>query len=222
MTTILGKVYDHRRSDSWSANLRKKRLSLFKSLIAPLPQPLKILDVGGTEGFWQQAGFLEQEGNIKITAININPIQVKVNHPNFKFIAGDARDMKQFENNEFDVVFSNSVIEHVGNYNDQLRMANEIMRIGKKYFVQTPNLYFPIEPHYVFPLFQFLPLELKAWLLTHFDMGWHKKTSDKEHAKEKANSIRLLTKKEMLALFPDSKLFEEKVFGLTKSFIVYG
>lgn len=55
--------------------------------------------------------------------------------------------MKQFQDNEFDAVFSNSVIEHVGDYEAQRQMANEIMRVGKRYFVQTPNFYFPIEPH---------------------------------------------------------------------------
>lgn len=222
MTAILGKIYDHQRSDSLAANLRKKRLALFRELMTSIPQPLKILDVGGRERFWQSAGFLDREmRNIKITLININPREAQATHPNVKSVVGDARKMK-FEDNEFDVVFSNSVIEHVGNYNAQLQMAQEVMRVGKRYFVQTPNLYFPIEPHFVFPCFQFLPLKLRAWLMSHFDLGWHKRIVDKQEAMELVSSVRLLRKKEVLALFPNANLFEEKFFGLTKSFTVYG
>lgn len=216
----LGRFYDHRRPDSWTAKIRKERFALFKSLIASISGPIKILDVGGKQGFWQLTDFLVQD--VEITLINIDPAVLnEINHPKIKSIVGDARAMSQFKDNEFDVVFSNSVIEHVGNYNDQLQMASEVRRVGKRYFVQTPNLYFPIEPHFVFPLFQFLPLELRAWLLTHFDLGWAKKRTDKQRAKEVVSSIKLLRKKEVIALFPNANLFEEKLFGLTKSFIMY-
>ena len=173
--------------------------------------------------FWQHAGFLEREvRDVEIIVMNINPIEVEVSNPKLKGIVGDARNMQQFENKEFDIVFSNSVIEHVGSYDEQLQMANEVMRVGKRYFVQTPNLYFPIEPHFVFPLFQFLPLELRVWLITRFNLGWKKKLTDKQRAKEIVSSIRLLSKKEVMALFPNANIYEEKLFGLTKSFTAYG
>lgn len=223
MTTILGKIYDNSRSDSLAANLRKKRLTLFKTLIASTPHPMKILDVGGRGMFWQHAGFLDREvRDVEIIVMNINPIEVEVSNPKLKGVVGDARNMQQFENKEFDIVFSNSVIEHVGSYDEQLQMANEVMRVGKRYFVQTPNLYFPIEPHFVFPLFQFLPLDLRVWLITHFNLGWKKKVTDKQRAKEIVSSIRLLSKKEVIALFPNANIYEEKLFGLTKSFTAYG
>lgn len=222
MSTVLRRVYDHGRQDSLASKLRKKRFDLFESLISSLPGSLKILDVGGTPMFWQQASLLEQkERNIEITLININAGKNKINHPRIQRLVGDARNMKQFKDNEFDIVFSNSVIEHLGDYKSQIQMANEIMRVGKRYFVQTPNLYFPIEPHFVFPLFQFLPLDLRAWLINHFDLGWMKKINDKQKAMREVASIRLLKKEEMIALFPNASFFEEKLLGLTKSFVVY-
>ncbi|MEH2169146.1 MAG: class I SAM-dependent methyltransferase [Nostoc sp.] len=130
--------------------------------------------------------------------------------------------MENFQSNEFDIVFSNSVIEHVGDYDRQCQMANEVMRVGKGYFVQTPNLFFPIEPHFVFPLFQFMPINLRVWLLTNFALGWYDKVTDKQLATRIATSIKLLNKRKFLNLFPGAKLYEEKFFGLTKSFIVYG
>jgi len=222
MNQILEKIYDHRLSDSWATKLREKRLSLFKSLITSVSTPLKILDIGGRQAFWENAAFLNQElKGLEITLLNLDPEQVKVNHPNFKGVVGTATNMKQFADNSFDVVFSNSVIEHVGGYNAQCKMANEVMRVGKRYFVQTPNLYFPIESHFVFPFFQFLPISFRVWLLTHFDLGWMKKVTDKQEARKYVTSIRLLKKQELINLFPNALLYEEKLFGLTKSLIVY-
>ena len=100
-------------------------------------------------------------------------------------------------------------------------MANEIKRVGKKYFVQTPNLYFPIEPHFLFPLFQFLSIDIKVWLLRNFSMGWYPKISDKQEAIDLATNTKLLSKKKLQNLFPNSNLYAEQVFGLSKSFVVY-
>jgi Methyltransferase domain len=222
MMQVLGKIYDHRRSDSWATSLRKQRLNLFKSLVTTLPTPIKMLDVGGSVSFWESTDFLSEEfKDIKITVLNTNIPKFRAAHPSIKQVIGDARNREQFQVQEFDVVFSNSVIEHVGNYHEQRRMANEVMRVGKRYFVQTPNLYFPIEPHFIFPFFQFLPVDIRVGLLTHFQLGWHTKVSNKQKALDIVNQIRLLGKKEITALFPGARLYEEKILGLTKSLIVY-
>jgi hypothetical protein len=129
--------------------------------------------------------------------------------------------MEQFGQSEFDVVFSNSVIEHVGTYPDQMRMADEVRRVGKRYFIQTPNRFFPIEPHFLLPFFQFLPLELRAQLLSRFDLGWMQKTPDLEAARETVDSIRLLSRADLQTLFPEASLYAERFLGLTKSFVAY-
>lgn len=90
--------------------------------------------------------------------------------------------MSLFRNEEFDVVFSNSVIEHLGEYPQQRRMADEVRRAGKRYFLQTPNRYFPLEPHFFFPFFQFLPVSVRVWLLSRFHLGWHKRGLDRRTA----------------------------------------
>ncbi|MFQ4142089.1 methyltransferase domain-containing protein [Chlorogloeopsis sp. ULAP02] len=219
LSQVIEKIYDNRRSDSLASDLRRKRFALFNSLIKSTRTPLKILDVGGRPSFWENTGLFNQESlELEITLLNIE----QINHPKFKCVVGDARKMYQFKDLEFDIVFSNSVIEHVGDYNEQLQMANEVKRVGKKYFIQTPNLYFPIEPHFVFPFFQFLPIVVRVWLLTHFNLGWRKKTPDKQQALSSVTSIKLLSKQKLMNLFPEGKLYEEKFGYLTKSFIVYG
>jgi len=92
------------------------------------------------------------DDQVFITLVNLEPENASL--PNTTSIAGDARKIEA-EDSRVDVVFSNSVIEHVGANQDQMQMAQEVRRVGKRYFIQTPNKYFPLEPHFLFPLFQF-------------------------------------------------------------------
>lgn len=209
---------DHTREGSAATRLRRKRFGLFKSLLDGLPRPIYILDVGGTEGFWEMMGFLPSE-EVEITLLNVIPIQVA--HPHFRAAVGDARDMSQFTDGQFDVVFSNSVIEHVGMLADQRKMASEIRRVGARYFVQTPNWWFPMEPHFLIPFFHWLPVCARVWLLTHASLGRMPKMRDKDGASAMVRGIHLLTKRRLKHLFPEGVLYKEKLFGLVKSFVVY-
>ncbi len=215
---LFKRIADIREVDSLATRLRRKRVSLFLELLSSLPRPLRVLDVGGTQSFWRMMGFAGGD-QIEITLINTTPAtEVPTN---FQNIVGDARAMTCFENQEFDVVFSNSVIEHVGTFEDQQKMANEIRRVGQRFFVQTPNKYFPLEPHFFFPGFQFLPLPLRIWLVRNFNLGWFEKGYPYEVVKKAIEDIRLLSRKEVAQLFPGANLYEERVAGLTVSFIVY-
>jgi hypothetical protein len=214
---IFNKVANFSRPDSLSAKLREKRFSFFLSLLSQLEYPIIILDVGGTEAFWKMMNLSKVEG-IKITLLNTDDSVVA--DPLFTYVKGDARDLK-FPDKSFDVVFSNSVIEHVGGFVDQYKMAQEVRRVGKRYFIQTPNKNFPIEPHFVFPFFQFLPKEIRVWLLMNFKLGWFSRQSSPSHARSIVDSIFLLNKDEFLSFFPGCKLYQEKIAGITKSFIAY-
>lgn len=220
---------DENQNNSLATRLRKKRFCLFKSFVEEnykkaQPSCLKIIDVGGTPVIWQNnLSVLETalpDTNFEVTVVNIK--KFKTTRANIKSLLVDAKDMRQFRDKEFDIVFSNSLLEHVGDRHAQLLVAKEMLRVGKRYFVQTPNFYFPIEPHFLFPFFQFLPQQLKVWLVTNFALGWRKKLSDCQSATKLVNSVKLLRKNQLLELFPGTNLFAEKFMGLTKSFIVYG
>lgn len=206
---------DNRNQNSLATKMRKKRTAFFEELLAPLEKPIRILDVGGTEQFWKM--FAESDDKL-ITLLNLEAASVSLS--NCVSVEGDACHL-DFTDGSFDVVFSNSVIEHVGGYEDQAQMAKEACRVGKRYFVQTPNKYFPIEPHFVFPFYQFLPFSLRVWLLQNFNLGWFQKTPSKFDAEQIVSSIRLIDKREFSRLFPEAKIYEEKIFGLTKSFVAY-
>ena len=214
---LFEKIADNRNVKSLAARLRQKRFIFFLSLLSNINYPINILDVGGVEQFWQVMGYNNME-NVQITLLNID--RALVSGANFKSVQGDALDMK-FPDESFDVVFSNSVIEHVGDMENQHQVVKEINRVAKRYFVQTPNKNFFIEPHFFFPFFQFLPIKLRIWLVMNFNLGWFNREVSPVKARELVESITLLTKKEFLALFPESKLYEEKIFGMTKSFIAY-
>jgi hypothetical protein len=111
---------------------------------------------------WRQSGY---EG--PLVCLNLEtPERYKIFGQlpgNCRYVQGDARSL-ELPDQSFDIVFSNSVIEHVGTWEDQHAFARETARVGKRYWIQTPNKHFPIEPHMNFPYFQFLPRALQERL----------------------------------------------------------
>lgn len=210
---------DNSSGTSLATRMRRARFALFLSLLERLDGHVEILDIGGTQEFWtlMTGG---DPGDVRVTLLNIE--HQPVSSSKFVSAVGDARAMPQFADNSFDVVFSNSVIEHVGDYRDQQRMANEVMRVGKRFFVQTPNKRFPLEPHFLVPFFQYMPGEMRAQLLHRFDIGWYKRIPSLERARDEVNSIQLLTRGRFSALFPGASIHAEKLFGLSKSFVAFG
>jgi len=215
---MLTKLFDNSQPASLSNRFRRKRTGVFLKMISDLPKPVKILDAGGTELYWQMMGLAGKE-EFQFTLVNTE--RINTTFPNFRFVEADSRNLSMFSDKEFDIVFSNSVIEHVGGFEEQKKMANEIMRAGKMYFVQTPNYYFPFEPHFMFPFFQFLPVSLKIFLVSKFNMGWYKKSTSKKEAEIIVKSINLLKKKELMRLFPGSGIIKERFLFLVKSYIIY-
>ncbi len=201
-------------TNSLSNKFRRKRFYLFNQLIEKHKSPVKIIDLGGTQEFWENMGLVSN--NIDVTILNIDNITVR--YPNFKFIQMDVRNLNVFKDKEFDIVFSNSLIEHIGNFVEKKQIAEEILRIGKSFFIQTPNYYFPLEPHFLVPFFQFFPLKIKVFLLRHFNLGWYSKL-DKKEAEKIVKETNLLRYKNVKLLFPDAVIIKEKYLGFTKSFI---
>ena len=179
---------------------------------------IKILDIGGTEDYWNSMG-LNLGNNIEIVLLNLYKIEVK--GAGFSSIKGDACNLEAMADKTYDLVFSNSVIEHLFSIENQQKMASEVMRVGKNYYIQTPNKFFPIEPHWVFPFFQFLPFDLKVFLTQNFNLGHIPKAKTKQEAIDLVNEVNLLSKKELENLFSESKLYIEKFMGFHKSYAAY-
>ena len=205
--------------DSVSYRLRKKRFEFFSEFCSKLKKPVKILDLGGSDYHWRNSRFRDNK-NFHITIVNTELQNIK-DISNMSFIKKDVRDLDYFDDIEFDLVYSNSLFEHINNFEEQKKLAGEIQRIGKHYFIQTPNYYFPLEPHFLFPFFQFMPESIRTKLIMKYDLGWFKKQVDESKARELASSVRLLRKSELKKMFPGGKIFTEKYLLLNKSFIIY-
>ena len=118
------------------------------------------------------------------------------------------------------MVFSNSVIEHLGGHERRLRFADVVHRLADAYWVQTPYRFFPIEPHWVFPGMQFLPTVAQVAVARRWPLA-HSREADRVRATKQVLWTELLDRTQMRHYFPDAKLRAERVFGLTKSLIAY-
>jgi ubiquinone/menaquinone biosynthesis C-methylase UbiE len=154
--------------------------------------PGRLLDVGGGTGMNGEFVRLYQRFD-SVTVANLSQPGNDTNGSyNLRIVRADGRSLP-FADKSFDWVFSNAVIEHVGNWEDQQQFAAEIRRVASRgYFITTPNLYFPIEPHALLPLYQFYPERFKPFALR-FSPGYMKE----------AEHIELLTKKKLQVLFPE-------------------
>ncbi|REG82503.1 class I SAM-dependent methyltransferase [Algoriphagus antarcticus] len=213
------KFLDPAYKGSINQSFREKRFNFFLDLLKRVDNqpPIRILDIGGTEIYWERMKF--SNTNVHITLLNLDKIEVT--REGFTSVKGDACDLSEFRDNQFDIVFSNSVIEHLFTFENQRKMANEVRRVGKYYYVQTPNYYFPLEPHWLFPFFQFLPFNTRVYLTNNFNLGNYSKSQTKDAAIQRVEEVKLLTEKQMKDLFPHGKLYRENLMGLTKSLSMY-
>ena len=216
MSSLFNFLASSDNPNSLGYKFRIKRLQEFEKMFFSRfsgLEKIEILDVGGTSYFWKNSTLLSHPG-LRITLLNLH--LVETTHPSIHAVQGDASDMREFETGSFDLVFSNSVIEHLYTLELQQKMASEILRVGKSYFIQTPNVYFPIEAHYALPFAQYYPKAFLHFILTQTKFSRLKKWSPAE-ASQYIAEIRLLNAQEMKALFPGASLLKEKVLGLTKS-----
>ena len=207
--------YDNPKS--FGNRMRNCRFKLLKDHLKRYNgNPVKILDVGGTQSFWENRGYADKP-EVEITLLNI--YHEPSDYGNIKSTVGTGADLSRFKDREFDLAFSNSVIEHLESWEDKVSMAREIRRVGKSYHVQTPNKYFPMECHFLIPFFQFLPYRLKYFLLTRTKLSKGTVLGRREAIK-KINEIHMLSKRDLRKLFPDNKLTFEKFLGFNKSLII--
>lgn len=222
---ILSHYINYESADSFAFRLRKKRAERIKELIELYWRgngSVKILDIGGSEIYWKILSYeFLMDKNVKITILNL-PAKVPLpdNNQVFSFVTGDGCDLSCYKDNEFDISHSNSVLEHVGNEFRVKKFVSESKRVGKTCYLQTPNFWFPIEPHFLVPFFQFLPLTIKARLLTIFNLGQFERIRSFNQAYVLVSSIKLLTARNLHELFPKAAFFRERFFFMTKSFMI--
>lgn len=185
-----------RLADSISLRSRERKLRLFLEELHPTSETT-VLDVGADElGFGEGDGcgtlnFFEEHyaWPQRITALGLHDgAGFRSRYPDIPYVQGDACALP-FDDASFDVVFSNAVIEHVGNRDRQRAFVSEAIRVGRRVFITTPNRRFPIEVHTRLPFVHWLP-----------DAFSH--PVYRAAGKEIGPEVELLTRRSLAALFP--------------------
>ena len=185
---------------------RTKRMRQFWQIFG-LTAETRILDVGGSGFNWMLLPF-----SPCVTLLNLSVSR----ESNFTWIVADGRHLP-FKTGAFDIVYNNSVIEHLGSFENQKLFAAECRRVGLSYYVQTPNKWFFIEPHLITPFIHYLPHRIQRLLLRNFTVwGWITRPTS-QYCESFMNEIRLLNKSDLQRLFPDAEIRHERFFGLSKS-----
>jgi SAM-dependent methyltransferase len=197
----------------WQPKFRAARMLRFRDTFSPT-EATTILDIGGNHYDWPTLGV-----DCRFTILNVDDIPTSWEMPqNFKYVVGNGCAM-EFPDSSFDIAYSNSVIEHLTTWDAQVRFASETRRVGRAVYVQTPNRWFPIEPHFLAIFLHWLPRSTHRFLFRWFSIrGWLRR-GDNVNLDTLVGELRLLSYREMKTLFPDCEIRREKWMGLTKSFI---
>jgi hypothetical protein len=204
----------------YANKFRQRRFQRFLSIadeIIAQRGSCRIADIGGWSAYWQHLEPLWRDRPLHITIVNI--VKSPVPDDRFTALVGDARHLDQLDDLSFDLVHSNSVIEHVGLWADQRKMANEVRRLAPRYYVQTPNFWFPVEPHLRTPFIHWLPEPGRVAIVRLRSCGFYPKAGSYDEARTILDDARLLDANGMASLFPDAAIERERFAGLTKSLI---
>lgn len=207
---------------------RAKRASVFRHHFE-LGRETRIIDIGSENGSaiaTVLAGTNIDPSNVFIADVDAERVADGARRYGFVPVPISESGRLPFDDHFFDIVYCSSVIEHVTmaksdiwqqrsdkEFRAQARQrqrefAEEIRRLGKSYYVQTPNKWFPIESHTWLPVVGFLPRRVQLPVIAISNRYWIKRT---------APDWCLLTTKDMQGFFPDAELMYEHIMGLTKS-----
>ena len=220
------RTYARRKREEWHS----RRAELFLELIGPA-EGARVLDLGGQDGEFMQR--ICERVSLRVTIADIGEAALaRARERGLATVALREGEPLPFATGEFDVVFCNSVIEHVtlpkedcvskrfanrewvaASLRSQEAFARELGRVGRGYFVQTPHRAFPIEAHTWLPGVGWLPHDATVRLVRVTDRVWVKHCGYVDW--------NLLGEREMRRLFPDARIHVERVLGLPKSLIAY-
>lgn len=189
-------------------HFRAGRMKRFSERFA-IDENTTVLDMGGGAFNWTMVAVRP-----KLTILDIYEHHDKVDWA--RYVVGDGCHT-DFASASFDVVFSNSVIEHVGGVERQRQFAAECMRCGRGFFVQTPNRWFPFDTHTLMPFAHWLPQRVFRKLLRFAPRFTLAKPGPDDLAD--FGNMRLLGKRDLQELFPSAQIIAEKFCGITKSLI---
>jgi Methyltransferase domain len=190
---------------------REQKHRLFLQVLRPTAET-RILNVGasGTSiGLPEQLeSFYEHRSQITGGGISFADVQdYRNSFPGVQAVVFDGCALP-FADRSFDIVYSNAVLEHLPCYELVQRFAAEVQRVGKGWFITTPNFWYPFDPHYHLPFVQFLPQATQRRLAIRL-------------GKTPYDHLHLLTAKQLRKLFPAGEVMGCRVTFYSETLIAY-
>jgi SAM-dependent methyltransferase len=193
---------------------------------------MTVLDLGS--GWFSPFSLrLRRFADVGITLADVHAPPASADIRDCEQVVLDPREALPFTEKQFDLVVCNSVIEHVTTrdpselalrlpdaewkkraFAQQQWFAREIMRVGRRYFVQTPHRHFPLDLHLWLPFANWLPHTAAQRTVSLANRFWVKSND--------AADWNLLTPADMQLLFPGATIRLERLFGVPKSIIAVG
>ena len=209
---------------SVAAWARSRRFDVFLDRFPGLAD-MRVLDLGGEVHTWLTSpvrpahvtllnlGWKADEQRERIAAMG--------DGDRLAAVSGDACDPPaELRGERFDLVFSNSVIEHVGGHQRRSRFAHWARQLGDSFWVQTPNRRFAVEPHWLCPFVHWTPPTLRAHVMRRWPLGsFHNRDGPFQESLQEVLWIELLTATEFMSYFPGAQLIRERIAGTTKSLV---
>lgn len=196
---------------------REKRHQRFAEMMAQ-PAIDRLLDVGGCAGDWYGRGTVVHHVDC-LNLIVQDSRTPPAGSPSIASVQGDGRRLP-FADDSYDVVYSNSVIEHVGNPDDQVAFAREILRVGRRVWVQTPALECPVEPHYLGLFVHWIPAALRWPFVRWTTVIGLTGAAGEDGLRNIMRTTRLLRKDEFAAMFPGCEIWTERLLWIfPKSYV---
>lgn len=211
---------------SLRARAARRRSGLFRQFIAPLPRPLRILDLGGSHEMWRRWGVGARDG---LEIVLLNNHGSDVSHARDARYApfvtehiGDVRALAAVDLQRYDLVFSNSMFEHLYTREMQQRVARVVIDSGRPYFIQVPNRRCLVDPHFPHPLAPFFavwPRALQARALSVHGLGSGAPAGSIGAARQRLSHYVPIDRRALQALFPQARIVTEWSLGLPMSLV---
>lgn len=203
-----------------SKRSRQLKMGLLREHI-PLRGDERILDIGSQVDNQSQQILERVEHKSNVTAINLlgdHLDEIRDAYPGIHVMRASACELP-FADKSFDLVYSNAVIEHVGDLAAQKAMADEVRRVGKRWFITTPNRWFPFEFHVRMPLISWLPPRLmhqaaRVWGYNHMQQRYQSGCD--------YSDVSLMTARQLRRIFPDSTVIKPRVTIWPETLVVVG
>ena len=220
-------LVDYNDPASLGSRLRARRVrrlaAILRDVVAKTGR-CEVLDVGGAASYWRLLDAPDLD-RVRVTVLNIaayrsqDPRESPPRHIKVGWEIGDGRDLSRYAAGGFDLTHANSVVEHLRSFADMRRFAGEMRRVGRGYWCQTPNLWFPVDPHTGLPFVHWLPLGARVALHARIGSGLEGRYDSVEATADSVEYVYPLNRTMLRALFPDAEIATERLLGLPKSII---